>query len=155
MGIKPITFQCTQTIARPATAIAAEIADTARWREFRGYGILPGIDSAEYETQTADMVGSRIHVRNTDGSEHVEEIYRWVPGEEIAMKLHEFTPPLGRLATHFTEEWRFQVENGATRVTRKFEMFPTRSTTRPAVWFISLFFRRAIARHLAEMAAGS
>lgn len=151
--MKPITFQSSKVIPRSALEICSEIADVSRWREFDGYGILPGIENAEYEIRSDHMVGSRIRVRNTDGSEHVEEISRWIPGKEVAMKLHEFTPPLSHLAAYFTEEWTLKAENGATHVTRKFQMVPKRSMTRPLVWLISLLFRRAIARHLAEMAA--
>lgn len=151
--MRPIIFQCSQTIPKSAADICAEIADTARWAEFGGYGILPGIENAAYEKRTADMVGSRIRVRNTDGSEHVEEIYKWIPGEAVGMRFGDFTPPLSYLATQFTEEWRFQAANGATHVVRQFQMFPTRSATRPVLWLISHLFRRAIARHLAQMAA--
>ena len=149
--MKPIAFQFTRLIPTSASDICAAIVDVDRWSEFGGYGILPGIEKAVFEKQTADMVGSRIRVRNTDGSQHVEEIYKWIPGQEIAMKFHEFTPPLSYLATHFTEEWHLKAEGYATHVTRSFEMFPRRLTTRPLLWLISLLFRRAIARHLEEM----
>jgi hypothetical protein len=43
------------------------------------------------------MIGSRIRVRNTDGSQHVEEILKWVPNKELILKLQEFTPPLSYL----------------------------------------------------------
>lgn len=151
--MNPIGFQCHHIIARTGSEICSEIADTAHWGGFTGYGILPGIESAEYEKRTDDMVGSRIRVRNTDGSQHVEEITKWVPGREVGMKLHEFSPPLSHLATHITEEWDFQAQDHATLVTRTFHIFPRRAATRPIVWLISLFFRRAIARHLAAMAA--
>ena len=151
--MKPIAFQCDRVIPLSADRICSEIADTSRWSEFGGYGVLPGIENAEYELRTQAMVGSRIRVRNTDGSGHVEEICAWIPGKEVAMKLHEFTPPLSRLATHFIEEWTFRPENGATHVTRRFELYPKRPATRPLVWLISLLFRRAIARHLEAMGA--
>ena len=149
---RPIEFQRRMTIPRSAAEICAEIADVTRWSEFSGYGVLPGIEEAEYEIRTDDMVGSRIRVRNTDGSGHVEEIISWAAGEQITLKLHEFTPPLRRIAKYFTEEWRFRAEGSATEVTRHFKLYPSRSATRPILWLISLLFRRAIARHLAEMA---
>jgi hypothetical protein len=151
--MKPITFECQTVIPRSADEICAEIADVARWSEFDGYGILPGIENAAYEIQTANRVGSRIRVRNTDGSAHVEEIIRWIPGQAVALRFHEFTPPLSRLATHFTEEWILKAEHGATHVTRRFEMHPSQPAARPLLWLISLLFRRAIARHLADIAA--
>ena len=150
--MKPITFECRKQIPKSAVEICTEIADVARWSEFGGYGVLPGIAHAEYETQTADMVGSRIRVRNTDGSGHVEEIYKWVLGKEVAMKFTGFTPPLSRLATHFTEEWTLTEHERGTAVTRSFALYATRPLARPALWLISLLFRRAIARHLDEIA---
>lgn len=149
--MKPITFHCRKLIPRTGEEICSAIANVDAWSQFGGYGVLPGIQNAEYEKRTEDMVGSRIRVRNTDGSGHVEEIYRWVPGQEVAMTLHEFTPPLSYLATHFTEEWSLKTENQGTDVTRSFQMYPARPMTRPFVWLISLLFRRAIARHLEEM----
>lgn len=153
--MKPIGFTCRQLIHASGVEICAGIADTTRWSEFSGYGPLPGIESASYETCPDDMLGARIRVRNRDGSEHIESIYRWQPGVAVAMKLHEFTPPLSRLATHFTEEWSLQAQGQATLVTRRFQMFPVSAAARPLLWLISLLFRRAIDHHLAYMAAQS
>ena len=149
--MKTLTFECHKLIPRTGYEICAAIANVAVWNQFGGYGFLPGIQNAEYELRTEEMVGSRIRVRNTDGSGHVEEIYRWVPGREVAMKLCEFTPPLSYLATHFTEEWTLKTGKQGTDVTRAFQMYPTRGLTRPLVWLISRLFRRAIAHHLQEM----
>ncbi|MEZ4735036.1 MAG: SRPBCC family protein [Caldilineaceae bacterium] len=151
----PIRFACSATIKKSATTICAEIADVTRWREFPGYGPLPGIANAAYERRTDNMVGSRICVHNTDGSTHVEEITAWKPGVQVAMRLGEFTPPLCHLATHFTEEWSFVEDHGATQVTRSFALFPKRAMTRPLLWLIAQLFRRAIGRHLVEMAEES
>jgi hypothetical protein len=148
----PIRFACSATIKKSATAICIEIANVARWREFPGYGPLPGIANAAYERRTEQMVGSRIRVHNTDGSTHVEEITAWEPGVQVAMRLGEFSPPLRYLATHFTEEWSFGDDHGATRLTRAFALFPKHAMTRPLLWLIAQLFRRAIARHLGNMA---
>lgn len=153
--MRAIVFVCTQTIALPATTISATIADVARWREFQGYGFLPGIASAEYEQRTSNMVGSRVRVRNTDGSAHCEEFCVWEAGQRIVLKLDRFTPPLHALATHFIEEWRFEARGNSTFVTRKFELFPKRAAARPLLWGIARFFQRAIIRQLAQMAAAA
>ncbi|MDX2245689.1 MAG: hypothetical protein SF052_02865 [Bacteroidia bacterium] len=150
----PIRFECKKAIALTAAEIANEIANTDRWSEFQGYGVLPGIRKAEYEKRTHTMVGSRIAVENTDGSHHVEEILEWKPGEKITLKLCEFSPPLNRLAAHFLEEWYFTQENNLTHVIRKFQLFPLKPYTQPFLWFISLLFRRAIRAHLDQMARG-
>lgn len=149
--IYPITFALTQLIPKSAAQICAEVADVARWSEFTGYGILPGIERAEYEVRTENMVGSRVRAHNTDGSQHVEEITEWVTGQRIVMRLHDFTPPLSRLATHFIETWTFEEGETGTLVTRSFQFFPQAAWTRPLLWGISLLFRRAVGRQLEEM----
>ena len=148
----PIVFHCTAVIPAGASTICSRIADTTRWSDFRGYGILPGIKCADYETKTREMVGSRIRVCNTDGSGHVEEIVTWVDGSAVGVRLQEFVPPLSHLATHIDEAWSFQPEGSATRVTRTMHLYPRRSFTRPALWLISLLLRKAIALNLTEMA---
>lgn len=151
--MQPIQFECQQLIPFSGDEVCATISDMTQWSKFEGYGFLPGIERAEYERRTANMVGSRIRVQNRDGSSHVEEIYHWLPGREIGMKLHEFSPPLSRLASHFTEEWQLESRPKGTYVTRTFRLYPGRSLARPILWLISLFFRRAIAKNLAQMAA--
>ncbi|GAB4149263.1 MAG: hypothetical protein Fur0021_10020 [Candidatus Promineifilaceae bacterium] len=153
--MQPITFECSQLIPYSALEICAAIADVTLWSEFKGYGPLPGIARAEYVRRTDDMVGSQVRVHNTDGSEHVEEITVWEPGRRVTMKLHGFTPPLRRLATHFTEEWGFTVQDDGTLVTRKFQMFATQPLARPFLWLISLLFRQAVRQHLSDMARAS
>ena len=150
--MQPIRFQCSQQIPRSAVEICSAVADTASWSSFKGYGILPGIASAVYEKRTAQMLGSIIRVQSSDGSTYIEEIYQWIDGERIAMKFHDFSPPLSSIATHFTEEWLLQSANGGTFVTRSFEMFPRHAGAWPMLWFISQFFRQAIERNLKEMA---
>lgn len=149
--MRPISFKCSKIIPKNALEICANIEDVERWCEFKGYGILPGIAHAEYEHCTSDMVGSRVHVRNGDGSQHNEEFCEWEPGQKIVIRLYDFTPPLQHLATHFVEEWDFTTQNDATLVMRKFKLFPKHAVTRPVLWLISLLFKRAIARHLTEM----
>ena len=148
----PIEFQCIEIIPATASVICDQIADVARWSEFRGYGPLPGIKSARYDKRTDTMVGSRVLVQNTDGSRHVEEISAWVAGSHIGMRLQEFSPPLSTLATHFTEDWLFQANGPETQVTRTVRMYPRNWLTWPAVWVISLLFRPAIAQNLRALA---
>lgn len=152
--MKPIIFACSATIPKPPVAICNEIADLSRWSEFPGYGFLPSIEKAVYDTRTESMVGSRIRVHNSDGSTHTETITKWQVGESVVMKLHEFSPPLAHFADHFVEEWRFDpLPDGTTHVTRSFEMWPKRGVFRPILWLVSLIFRRAIDRHLALMSS--
>ena len=150
--MNPIHIASQAIIPLSPEEICAEFADLSRWPEFDGYGPLPGIKMAEYEERTADMVGSRIRVENRDGSTHVESIKVWDVGRQVVMELGEFSPPLSHLATHFVEEWSFQVQEQRTLVTRRFQLYPRSSLTRPPLWLIGRFFRRAIDQHLADMA---
>lgn len=146
--MSPITFELRKSIPKTPEEICAEIADVARWSDFDGYLLLPGIERAAYETRTAGMVGSRIRVRNRDGSAHTEEILAWDPAEKVVIKLFEFSAPLNRLSTHFIEEWRFSAKGDATKAYRKFELFPKSAFARPPLWLISRFLKKAVARHL-------
>jgi len=148
----PITFQHRRFVARKAGEIAAEIVDLSRWPEFDGYGPLPGITSAAYEEFGGAMTGARIRMQNDDGSSHLETVEVWQPPERIVMRLHGFTPSDSRLASHFVEEWRFDAADGGSEVTRQLQLYPRSPLARPALWFISLLMRCAIARHLEKIA---
>ena len=101
-----------------------EFLDLERWPEFKGYWILPGIASARFELRTPDILGSRIKVQNTDGSSHVEEIIEWDVEHKLAIKFHEFKPPLQYLATHFIETWNFDIAARGTDVSRAMSLYP-------------------------------
>jgi hypothetical protein len=149
--MKPIRFVCTATLPISAERIAAEILDVAKWPGFRGYGPIPGIESAEFDVQTADVVGSRIRVKNRDGSAHVEEIVEWRVGERLQLRMGDFSPPLSRLASRFVETWDFRPRGNETDVVRTFEMHAKSAATKPLLWLISFFVKRAIARHLRDL----
>ncbi|MEM8892422.1 MAG: SRPBCC family protein [Bacteroidota bacterium] len=150
-----IKFSCHKFISQLPKAISGQIADIEKWKEFTGHGFLPGIADARFDPKTPDMVGSKIKVRNTDGSQHVEEILLWEADREILMKLHEFSPPLKGIASHFMEHWHLERVDGGTMVERAFELHPRSIFTQPFLWLISLLFRKAIDKHLDEMAANT
>ena len=152
MTSRPITFSCETTLPQRPEEIASQILDLSRWPEFNGYGPLPGIKRAEFETRTDEVVGTRIRVTNRDGSTHVEEIVEWEPTRRLRLHMHEFSPPVSRLATSFDETWDFEREGDRTDVVRSFEMHPKSALTRPLLWLISFLLKRAIARHLEQMA---
>lgn len=149
--MKPIAFFCTETLSMPPEDIAEQILDVAKWANFRGYGPIPGIKSAEFETTTPNFVGSRIRVTNLDGSFHVEEIVEWQPDRRLQLQMGNFSKPLSRLATRFIETWDFERVGNETKVTRSFELNAKSMVTKPVLWFISFFLKRAIARHLTEI----
>jgi hypothetical protein len=153
--LKPITFSCEETLGLPPEKIADQILDISLWSGFQGYGVLPGINTAEFRIRTPEIVGSRIQVTNADGSSHVEEVVHWEPNRRVSLTFREFSPPLSRLATGFEETWEFSRIGQNTRVVRSFELSAKSSVTRPLLWLISILLKRAIARHLRQMRDGS
>lgn len=149
--MKPIAFNCTETIPLPPEDIAAQILDVAKWPDFRGYGPIPGIKSAEFETRTPNVVGSRIRVTNLDGSTHVEEIVDWQPSQRLQLRMGEFSKPLSGFATGFVETWEFERVGHDTRALRSFELNAKSVLTKPILWSISFFLKRAISRHMTEI----
>src|SRR5438132_2698304 len=106
--MKPITLTCEETLPLVPEDIARQILDLTKWPDFHGYGPLPGIKVAEFEVQTPGIVGSRIRVINTDGSNHVEEIVEWQPDQRLRLHMKEFSAPLSRLATRIEETSEFE-----------------------------------------------
>ena len=51
--MKPISFSCEETLGLAPEDIARQILDLANWTDFKGYGVLPGIKTAEFEVRTA------------------------------------------------------------------------------------------------------
>lgn len=149
--MKPITFTCTATLPFTPEEIAGRMLDLANWTDFTGYGVLPGVRSAEFESRTPGVVGTRIRVTNTDGSSHVEEIIEWEPARRLRLDMKDFSPPLSRLATGFEENWEFERHGDGTRVVRSFRIHPKSLFARPVLWLISFLLKRAIARHLSKM----
>lgn len=149
-----IRFSCEATLPMRGPEIAAQILDLQRWPDFKGYGPLPGIKGAVFETRGEGELGTRIRVTNTDGSQHTEEIRVWKPEEELVLEFSGFVPPLSWLARGFTERWIFApdaAQRGATKVTRSFELRPRFILTWLPLWCISLLLRRALARHLQSL----
>jgi hypothetical protein len=149
--MKPISFSCADTLPLAPEEIAGQVLDLANWPDFTGYGVLPGIKSAEFERRTADFVGTRIRVANADGSTHVEEIVEWNPQRRLRLDMKDFSPPLSRLATAIEEAWEFERVAEGTRVVRSFNLHAKSFFTRPFLWMISRLLKRAIARHLEQM----
>lgn len=147
----PISFRCEGTLLLAPEDIARQILDLTRWPDFHGYGPIPGIKTAEFDTQTPGVIGTRIRVTNLDGSSHVEEIVEWQPDKRIRLEMKEFAPPLSRLASGFEETWDFERVENQTRVTRSFRLHARSMLARCLLWMVSLLLKRAIARHLREM----
>jgi len=146
-----ITFTCQEIIALPPEELSANILNMSKWAEFEGYGMMPGIASAEFEIRTPETTGTRIRVTNTDGSSHVEEVVIWEPDRCVVLHMNGFSPPLSRLAERFVEKWEYEHALGGTRVIRSFELHAKSVFSRPALWCISWLLKKAIARQLQQM----
>ena len=151
MRTKPITFSCEETLSITPHEIARQILDVSRWPEFKGYAFIPGVKEAEFEVRMPDVVGSRIRVTNTDGSNHVEEIVEWQPDERLTLLMKDFSPPLSHLAACFEETLAFVRDHETTKVIRSFKLHAKSPLARVILWIISWFLKRAIARHLRQM----
>jgi uncharacterized membrane protein len=148
---EPVVFSCQARLPLSPKEIGDQILNVANWTDFKGYGPLPGIEVAEFEVRTPEVVGSRIRVKNTDGSSHVEEIVEWQPNKIIRLYMSEFSPPLSRLATGFDETWEFEFQDAGMLVTRRFELHAKSPLARPILWMISLMLKRAIQHHLNQL----
>lgn len=151
--MNPIEFKVEKTIKNSPSEICENVLDVSTWSSFDGYGFLPGIEKAFYERRNDELVGSRIRVKNSDGTEHLEEILEWETNKKLVMKIYDFPTALSYMATHFIEEWNFKkLAKDETLVTRKFQIYPTSFLTRPLLGQIAGFMERAIAKQLDEMA---
>jgi len=149
--MQPIRFACEAILQRTPEDISPQILDVAKWPDFTGFGLIPGIKTAEFEMRTSGIVGSRIRVTNTDGSSHVEEIAEWQPNHRLRLHMQDFSAPLSRLATRIDETWEFRTIGNATKVVRSFELHTKSAVARPFLWLISVFLKRAAARHLRQI----
>lgn len=149
--MEPVCFKCKSEIDRSAHEISERILDVSNWPDFPGYGPLPGIESAAFNVETEDIVGSRVRVTNEDGSSHTEEFVEWEPEKRVRLQLKEFTPPVSYLAERFDETWRFDASAEKTIVHRDVELHATSVLTRPLLWCISFLLERAVTRHLEQM----
>ena len=79
--MSPITFSIDELVAASPNLIANQLLDLGRWQAFRGFGSIPGISNAEFETKTEVLVGARIRIKNSDGSSFLATITQWQPEE--------------------------------------------------------------------------
>lgn len=139
------------TLPYPPRALTARMLDVEQWREFRGYGPIPGIRSAVFELRTPQVVGSRIRVVNRDGSRHVEQVETWDPDRRVVMRFGEFSAPLRWLARAMLDTWDFTPAGPGCRGRREMLMEARSFVAYPCVWVISWWLKAALRRHLHEL----
>lgn len=149
--MKPIEIRITGKTTSSAQEICAQLVDTERWSDFKGYALLPGIRSAKFESKYENMVGSRIKVHNTDGSSHVEEILEWDPDRKVVLKFQEFDSPLKFLASHFIEVWDFQSTAHGTMIARSMLLYPKNFLGWAFLFPISRLMKKAFELNQAQL----
>ena len=149
--MKPWVVVCTRTTRLRGEEIGEQILNVENWPDFQGYGPLPGIAEAHFETRTPEVVGTRIRVRNCDGSTHVEEIVEWKPAERITLEMKEFSRPVSLFASRFIERWQFERSEDVTAIRRSIELQHKSFFGWLVLGGISRFLRKAVERHLAQL----
>ena len=151
--LAPIQITATRSLRRSPEEIGQELLRLENWKNFNGYGPLPGIREARFRHRTPEVVGTQIEVTNRDGSSHVEEIVEWLHTGSIVIRMSGFSAPLSRFATHFIERWTFSAEGGAQRVCRSLALHPSGWAGGVFLRLIGPLMRRALDRHLQELGA--
>jgi hypothetical protein len=150
--MKPWVVVCTRTSRLTGEEIGAQILRLENWPDFQGYGPLPGIAEAQFEIRTPDVVGTRIRVRNRDGSTHIEEIVEWQPAERITLEMKEFSWQMKLFSDRFVERWEFERSNGETAIRRSIELQHRSVFGWLVLAAISGLLKNAVDRHLAQIA---
>lgn len=121
------------------------------WKSFKGYGPIPGIREAKMVNATSSKIGTKFKVRNTDGSSHEETVMEFEANKTLVMKMHAFSAPLNKLASHFIEKWRIQIQAEKTYIERSFELYPKNLIGNIALRIISLFLKHAVKIHTKKL----
>ena len=153
--MKPIEVKIVGYSNQTSQEACSALLDMERWPEFEGYSILPGIESAKIEKQMPGMVGTRIRVKNLDGSSHVEEIVEWDDTSQVALRFQEFDSPLKTLASHFVERWQFRNSERGLEITRTINMYPMNIFAWVMLMPISVLMKKALEKNLAATHSSS
>jgi len=147
------SFTTVNRIPVPPADVFAYLVTLSNWPTFTGYGPLPGIVEASLPDGGAIGQGSRVRVRNTDGSVHHEVVTSFVHGERYCVRM-ELVPPASRLMDRIEEEVALSPVAVGTEIRRRFETFPRSVLTAPLVGIVThVFLRRAVEQHDRAVAA--
>ena len=111
-----------------------------KWNDFKGFGIIPGIKTANFIIKTDSIKGTIICVKNSDGSSHKEEILAFEKDTYLKIKMYDFSKPLSYFASFFIEEWALKKIEDGYKVER--------SMTLHSKGMISKFILKVISRSL-------
>ena len=123
--------------------------DARNFDSFDGFGPIPGIAGAAYETPGEPRLGSRRRIRKTDGTDHFEEIVLFErPGRHVS-RITGIAPPFSWLVRWGEDDWRFHPAGTGTLIERTFRF----ELTSPLAALIAapllhVFMRGAVRRDL-------
>lgn len=130
--------------ASPAQVFAG-ILNLSLWPLFSGYGPLPGIVEASCEGEI--RLGSRIRVRNTDGSVHHEVVEVFEPGKRYCIRM-ELAPPVSYVMAGIVEQVDLEAVGEGTRMRRTFIVTARSWFSAPVAWFFGgVLLPRAVEVH--------
>lgn len=128
--------------------------DARNFVSFDGFGPIPGIAGASYETPGEPRLGSRRRILKTDGTEHFEEIVLFERPARHTSRITGVSPPFSWLVRWGEDDWRFHRAGLGTLVERTFRF----ELTSPLAALIAapllhVFMRGAARRDLRNIAS--
>lgn len=126
--------------------------DAANFTSFVGFGPVPGIRKASYETAGPPRLGSTRRILKTDGTEHIEEITVFERPSRHTSRITALSPPFSWLVRSGQDDWKFVADGSGTVVERTF----TFTLTYPLAALVAfpllhLFMRMAVRRDLRNL----
>jgi hypothetical protein len=118
-----------------------------KWNDFKGFGIIPGIKTANFIVKSESIKGSIIRVENTDGSSHKEEILAFEKDTYLKIKMYDFSKPLSYFASFFIEEWALKKMEDGYKVERSMTLLSKGMISKFILKVISLSLKKAIHIH--------
>jgi hypothetical protein len=145
-----LKFTITRLFQVPARRVFDFTNDDNNFTCFTGYGPIPGITRARYETPGPPRLGAIRRIEKTDGTEHREEITVFEAPVRHTSRITGLTPPFSWLVREAADDWRFRAEGSAlTVVERTFVFELTTPLVAPIAWLIlHLFMKEAIRRDM-------
>lgn len=127
--------------------------DAENFTSFVGFGPVPGIRRATYETPGEPRLGSRRRILKTDGTAHVEEIVGFDPPLRHVSLITGLSPPFSWLVRSGEDDWKFEESGGGTVVERTFAFELTSILAALAAFpLLYLCMRPAVRRDLRNIA---
>lgn len=142
-----IQFKVTAKTLLTPDEIVNGMFDVSNWTSFKGSGLVPEIKEVDIVAPNESIIGTIFKVKNSDGSQHEETIIDYDPSHSLVMKLHKFSSPFNKFASHFLEKWTFNRQNNWTHFERAFELYPKNFIGSILLRFIAYFFKKAVEDH--------